>query len=247
MLSQTARAMARMAMMAAPTPMPAFAPVDRALEGPLVEEVARAAPGVVAEVRARTVVEEEVPVITEVIVVKLGEPLGAVLTGATYVERYVLVDNTTDELDVVNVVGGGVVVKTDAELEELEVVPTSDDTLDKELFRDETAADMLEISDEDEDTIGAIDIEEVVVALFDIVLVETLVEVLVMISVVELVDAMVMVEDEESDEVVEVVSVVKEETVEVVTVMVEDVKLVDRFDMDWPATQVASMQSSKAP
>jgi hypothetical protein len=86
MLSQTARAMARMAMMAAPTPMPAFAPVDRPLEGPLVE-VARAAPGVVAEVRARTVVEEEVPIIVEVIVVKLGEPLGAVVTGSTYVER----------------------------------------------------------------------------------------------------------------------------------------------------------------
>jgi hypothetical protein len=50
-------------------------------------EVARAAPGVVAEVRARTVVEEEVPIIVEVIVVKLGEPLGAVVTGSTYVER----------------------------------------------------------------------------------------------------------------------------------------------------------------
>jgi hypothetical protein len=46
----------------------------------------------------------------------------------------VLVNNTIDELDVVNVVGGGVVVKTDTELEELEeleVVLTSDDAVDR--------------------------------------------------------------------------------------------------------------------
>jgi hypothetical protein len=167
----------------------------------------------------------------------------------------VLVNNTIDELDVVNVVGGGVVVKTDTELEELEeleVVPTSDDAVDRELSTDETAADMLEISDEDGDTIGAIDVEEGAAALSDAVLsetvlVETLVKVLVVTSVVELVDTMVVVEAEEADEVVEVVSVVKEETVELVMVMVEDVKLVDRFDMDWPSTKAASMQSSKAP
>lgn len=62
--------------------MPAFAPVERLLEEPPAVEVARAAPGVVADVRARMVVEEEIPVITEVIVVKLGEPLGAVVRGA---------------------------------------------------------------------------------------------------------------------------------------------------------------------
>ena len=83
MLSQTARAIAPMAIMAAPTPMPALAPVERPLWGPPAEEVARAAPGVLALVSWRTVVEEETPVTTDVMVVKLGEPLGAVLTGAT--------------------------------------------------------------------------------------------------------------------------------------------------------------------
>lgn len=76
------RAITARATTAAPTPMPAFAPVERLLEEPPAVEVARAAPGVVADVRARMVVEEEIPVITEVIVVKLGEPLGAVVRGA---------------------------------------------------------------------------------------------------------------------------------------------------------------------
>jgi hypothetical protein len=81
--NQIVRAIAAIAMTAAPTPMPAFAPVERPLEVPPARDVARAAPGVVAEVRARTVVEEETPVMTEVIVVKLGEPLEAVGRGAT--------------------------------------------------------------------------------------------------------------------------------------------------------------------
>lgn len=82
-LNQTARATAPIAITAAPTPMPALAPVERPLWGPPGEEVARAAPGVLALVSWRTVVEAETPVTTDVMVVKLGEPLGAVLTGAT--------------------------------------------------------------------------------------------------------------------------------------------------------------------
>jgi hypothetical protein len=155
----------------------------------------------------------------------------------------VLVDSTTDELDVVNVVGGGVVVKTEAEVDELEPAADSDVKIESELDREEIAAEMLEISEEDEVTTGTMLVEEEV----DIVLVETLVEVLVITSVVELVDDSVTVEVDESDVIVDVESVVKEDTLELVMVTVEDVTLVDRLDMDWPSTKTIRSQSSNAP
>jgi hypothetical protein len=154
----------------------------------------------------------------------------------------VLVDNTTDEVDVVNVVGGGVVVKTDADEDDVFVVSAVRE--DKELAIDEIAEDMLEIADE-EITTGAIDVVEAGV-LFDIVLIETLVDVVVMGSVVELVIDNVVVEVVVS-KTVEVVSVGVNETVEVVMVLSEVVVVVDRFDNDWPFTRAPRNQSSNTP
>lgn len=141
-----------------------------------------------------------------------------------------------------NVVGGGVVVKTDADEDGDEVVPVSEDT---ELASDEMAEDMLEIAAE-EVTTGAIEVDEAV-GLSDTVLIEILVDVVVMASVVELVNDSVMVDDEESEEVVKVVSVETIETVEVVIVLSEVVEVVDRFDNDWPSTKAPKIHSSNTP
>lgn len=74
---------------------------------------------------------------TDVIVVKLWLPLAALLTGATRVDKKVLVDKTTDELDVVKVVVGEVVVNTEADEnddnDELEVVTSTEVEPDEEL------------------------------------------------------------------------------------------------------------------
>jgi hypothetical protein len=156
----------------------------------------------------------------------------------------VLVDNTTDEVDVVNVVGGGVVVKTDADEDDVFVVSAVRE--DRELASDEIAEDMLEIADEEVKTTGAMDVEEAGV-LFDIVLIETLVDVVVMGTVVELVNDNVMVEDVVSVTIVEVVSVGIDEMVEVVMVLIEVVEVVDRFDNDWPSTRAPKNQSSNTP
>jgi hypothetical protein len=156
----------------------------------------------------------------------------------------VLVDNTTDEVDVVNVVGGGVVVKTDADEDDVFVVSAVRE--DRELASDEIAEDMLEIADEEVKTTGAMDVEEAGV-LFDIVLIETLVDVVVMGTVVELVNDNVMVEDVVSVTIVEVVSVGIDEMVEVVMVLIEVVEVVDRFDSDWPSTKAPKNQSSNTP
>jgi len=72
MINQIARPIAAIAPSAAPTPMPAFAPVDKPLLlEPSSEEVASAAPGVLIEVSWSTVVDAETPVTMDVIVMEL--------------------------------------------------------------------------------------------------------------------------------------------------------------------------------
>ena len=197
--------------------MPALAPVDRLLPPvePSADDVA-SAPAEPVEVSRSTVVEAEVPVMTEVIVVKLWAPPEPGLTGATSVDKKVLVDRIVDEL---------------------EVVARSDVKLDTALAIDEVATERLE------GKIGATSEEDA--TLNDEVLVDTLVEVVVKTDVVELVDAIVIVEDEESDVIVEVVDVVNDETLELVMVSVADDKDVERFDgTDWLYAKVAAQSSS---
>jgi hypothetical protein len=129
----------------------------------------------------------------------------------------VLVDSTKDELEVVNVDGGGVVLDTETEEDEdsEEVAEAETEATDSELAL-VTAELITEEADEAtlsvELVLGSVKIEEEDVRLIEEELVETLVVVLVETFVVELTDVSVEVEDDESDVSVVVDSVVKEVT-----------------------------------
>lgn len=87
--------------------------------------------------------DAEVPVTTEVIVVKLCTPFEELLMGATVVDKKVLVDSITDELEVVKVDGEEVVINTETDDDDAELM------LATKLDRTELTLDSLEAIDEE--------------------------------------------------------------------------------------------------
>jgi len=86
MLSHHAKPIAPRATNAAPTTIPAFAPVARPLPPPEPwQEPANCPPGVLVEVTGTTDVDEPVPVTMAVIVVKLCAPFDALESGVVKV------------------------------------------------------------------------------------------------------------------------------------------------------------------